>query len=100
METPAEDGARPDLSSAAEAWRSVLDNDGALEPEDKAAIEVACAHGLQCPYAIHRATARATARGLGLDALTEAVHVATAIRGGASLIHGLQMMEQARARLM
>jgi 4-carboxymuconolactone decarboxylase len=27
--------------------------------------------------------------------MTEAVHVATAIRGGASLIHGVQMLEQA-----
>jgi 4-carboxymuconolactone decarboxylase len=26
--------------------------------------------------------------------MTEAVHVATAIRGGASLIHGLQMLDQ------
>jgi 4-carboxymuconolactone decarboxylase len=26
--------------------------------------------------------------------MTEAVHVSTAIRGGASLVHGMQMLEQ------
>ena len=30
---------------------------------------------------------------VGLKEMTEAVHVACAIRGGASLVHGLQMME-------
>jgi hypothetical protein len=28
--------------------------------------------------------------------MTEAVHVATAIRGGASLVHGMQMLDQVK----
>jgi 4-carboxymuconolactone decarboxylase len=32
--------------------------------------------------------------------MTEAVHVACAIRGGSSLVHGLQMMDHAKAKLM
>jgi hypothetical protein len=28
--------------------------------------------------------------------MTEAVHVATAIRGGASLVHGIQMLEHVK----
>jgi 4-carboxymuconolactone decarboxylase len=28
--------------------------------------------------------------------MTEAVHVAAAIRGGASMVHGVQMLEHAR----
>ena len=35
-----------------------------------------------------------------LEQMTEAVHVATAIRGGASLVHGIQMMELARKKGM
>ena len=31
---------------------------------------------------------------------TEAVHVATAIRGGASLVHGLQMLEHVNRKSM
>ena len=30
-------------------------------------------------------------KGSNLDQMTEAVHVASAIRGGANLVHGLQM---------
>ena len=32
-------------------------------------------------------------QGADLEQMTEAVHVSTAIRGGASLVHGLQMLE-------
>ena len=34
-------------------------------------------------------------KGSDMDQMTEAVHVAAAIRGGASLVHGLQMKNQA-----
>jgi 4-carboxymuconolactone decarboxylase len=32
--------------------------------------------------------------------MTEAVHVATAIRGGSSLVHGIQMLEQVQHKMM
>ena len=32
--------------------------------------------------------------------MTEAVHVATAIRGGASLVHGLQMLDHVSKKAM
>jgi 4-carboxymuconolactone decarboxylase len=32
--------------------------------------------------------------------MTEAVHVAVAIRGGASLVHGVQMLEQTKRMSM
>ncbi|MEO1234720.1 MAG: hypothetical protein AAFZ18_38095, partial [Myxococcota bacterium] len=41
-------------------------------------------------------TVRAREADLDLTAITEAVHVAAAIRGGASLVHGIQMLEQVR----
>jgi 4-carboxymuconolactone decarboxylase len=32
--------------------------------------------------------------------MTEAVHVATAIRGGASLVHGIQMLDHVKKMVM
>jgi 4-carboxymuconolactone decarboxylase len=34
-------------------------------------------------------------KGSNLEQMTEAVHVATAIKGGAALVHGLQMRNAA-----
>jgi AhpD family alkylhydroperoxidase len=52
------------------------------------------AHTVQCPYCVEAYSKACLQEGSDLEQMTEAVHVATAIRGGASLIHGLQMMEQ------
>jgi alkylhydroperoxidase/carboxymuconolactone decarboxylase family protein len=67
--------------------------DGALTAREKALIALAVAHAVQCPYCIDAYSAESLKQGADLDEMTEAVHVATAIRGGASLVHGLQMME-------
>ena len=52
---------------------------------------MAVAHAIQCPYCIDAYTKGSLESGADLEQMTEAVHVATAIRGGASLVHGLQM---------
>lgn len=93
-------GPRPELTRAEAAWEEAVFAGGALDGREKHAIAVACAHAIQCPYSIDRAVQGALQHGLGLDALTESVHVACAIRGGASLIHGIQMLEQVRAASM
>jgi alkylhydroperoxidase/carboxymuconolactone decarboxylase family protein YurZ len=49
---------------------------------------------VQCPYCVEAYSKACLQEGSDLEQMTEAVHVATAIRGGASLIHGMQMMEQ------
>lgn len=49
---------------------------------------------MQCPYCIEAYSKACLQQGSDLEQMTEAVHVATAIRGGASLIHGLQMLDQ------
>jgi 4-carboxymuconolactone decarboxylase len=46
---------------------------------------------VQCPYCIDAYTNACLEKGSDLDQMTEAVHVATAIRGGSSLVHGVQM---------
>ena len=68
--------------------------DGALTVREKALIALAVAHAVQCPYCIDAYSSECVQQGADLEEMTEAVHVATAIRGGASLVHGLQMLAQ------
>jgi alkylhydroperoxidase/carboxymuconolactone decarboxylase family protein len=67
--------------------------DGALTVREKALIALAVAHAVQCPYCIDAYSSECLKQGADLEEMTEAVHVSTAIRGGASLVHGLQMLE-------
>lgn len=68
--------------------------EGALTVREKALIALAVSHAVQCPYCIDAYSTECVKQGADLEEMTEAVHVATAIRGGASLVHGLQMLEQ------
>lgn len=70
--------------------------EGALTAREKALIALAVSHTVQCPYCIDAYTSACLDSGSDLEQMTEAVHVATAIRGGASLVHGMQMLEQVR----
>jgi alkylhydroperoxidase/carboxymuconolactone decarboxylase family protein len=67
--------------------------DGALSVREKSLIALAVAHAVQCPYCIDAYSSECLKQGADLEEMTEAVHVSTAIRGGASLVHGLQMLE-------
>lgn len=66
---------------------------GALSAREKALIALAVAHAVQCPYCIDAYSQACLENGADLDQMTEAVHVSCAIRGGASLVHGVQMMD-------
>ena len=70
--------------------------DGALTAREKCLIALAVAHAVQCPYCIDSYTQDCQQKGADLEQMTEAVHVAVAIRGGSSLVHGLQMREHAQ----
>jgi alkylhydroperoxidase/carboxymuconolactone decarboxylase family protein len=70
--------------------------EGALSGREKALIALAVAHAVQCPYCIDAYSTGALQHGADLDQMTEAVHVACAIRGGASLVHGVQMLEHVK----
>ena len=65
--------------------------EGELTEREKSLIALAVAHAVQCPYCIDAYTQACLEKGSNLDEMTEAVHVANAIRGGASLVHGVQM---------
>lgn len=71
-------------------WYTASLEPGVVTKREKVLIGVAVAHAIQCPYCIDAYTKSCLEEGLSLEHITEAVHVASAIRGGASLIHTLQ----------
>ena len=81
----------PELWEKFRAWYDAVFAEGALSAREKSLIALAVAHAVQCPYCIDAYSKDALEKGSDLDQMTEAVHVAAAIRGGASLVHGVQM---------
>jgi 4-carboxymuconolactone decarboxylase len=86
----------PDLAAKFFDWYGAVFADGALSAREKSIIALAVAHAVQCPYCIDAYSRDALEKGADLDQMTEAVHVAAAIRGGASLVHGVQMRGHAQ----
>lgn len=86
---------RPELAEKFFAWYGAVFADGALSVREKSLIALAVAHAVQCPYCIDAYTQESLKSGADVDQMTEAVHVAAAIRGGASLVHGVQMRNHA-----
>lgn len=86
----------PELAEKFFAYYGAVFADGALSVREKALIALAVAHTVQCPYCIDAYSKECLQQGSDLEQMTEAVHVATAIRGGSSLIHGLQMLDHVK----
>ncbi len=80
-------------------YRAVF-SEGDLTEREKALIALAVAHAIQCPYCIDAYTQACLEKGSNLSEMTEALHVVTAIRGGASLVHGVQMRNVAKKMSM
>ena len=74
--------------------------EGELSEREKALIALAVAHAVQCPYCIDAYTSGSLEKGASEGQMMEAVHVAAAIRGGASLVHGVQMMNKTKDLIM
>ena len=70
--------------------------DSDLTAREKSLIALAVAHAVQCPYCIDAYSSDAYEKGWSEAQMMEAVHVAAAIRGGASLVHGVQMMNKVK----
>lgn len=70
--------------------------DSELTAREKSLIALAVAHAVQCPYCIDAYSSDAYEKGWSEAQMMEAVHVACAIRGGASLVHGVQMMNKVK----
>ena len=70
--------------------------EGSLSEREKSLIALAVSHTIQCPYCIDAYTGDGLQRGITKEEMIEALHVAAAIRGGASLVHGVQMMNKVK----
>ena len=81
----------PELAKKFFDYYATVFADGELTEREKALIALAVAHTVQCPYCIDAYTKACLEKGSNPGEMTEAIHVATAIRGGASLVHGVQM---------
>jgi 4-carboxymuconolactone decarboxylase len=80
----------PELFKKFMDWYNAVLEPGMLNKREKVLIGLAVAHAIQCPYCIDFYTKSSLEEGMSLEHITEAVHVASATRGGASLIHGIQ----------
>jgi 4-carboxymuconolactone decarboxylase len=85
----------PELGRKFFEWYGEVFAEGALSAREKALIALAVSHAIQCPYCIDAYSRGSLEKGADLDQMTEAVHVAAAIRAGASLVHGVQMRKRA-----
>ena len=74
-------------------YNSVFE-EGSLSAREKSLIALAVSHVVQCPYCIDAYTKDGLQRGIEKEEMMEAVHVGAAIRSGASLVHGVQMMNK------
>lgn len=90
----------PELWKTFQQWYGSVFAPGALTSREKALIALAVAHAVQCPYCIDAYTRDSLAKGADLPQMTEAVHVAAAIKGGAALVHATQMRNVADKLMM
>ena len=81
----------PDLADKFFDYYGAVFSEGELTEREKSLIALAVAHTIQCPYCIDAFTQSCLEKGSNVAEMTEAIHVVTAIRGGASLVHGIQM---------
>ena len=70
--------------------------EGALSEREKSLIALAVAHAVQCPYCIDAYTTTSLEKGADEEQMMEAVHVSAAIKGGAALVHSVQMMNKVK----
>lgn len=87
---------QPELAKKFFDYYGEVFKDGALTAREKSLIALAVSHTVQCPYCIDAYTSDSLEKGADEAMMMEAVHVAAAIRGGASLVHGVQMMNKVK----
>lgn len=81
----------PELGAKFFEYGEAVFEEAELTTREKALIGLAVAHTTQCPYCIEAMTQKCLENGSSPGEMTEAVHVACYIRGGSSLVHGMQM---------
>lgn len=74
--------------------------EGALTKREKSLIALAVAHSESCPYCMDSYTNSCLSNGADEEQMMEAVHVAAAIKSGATLVNSVMMMNQVKEKLM
>lgn len=86
----------PKLAEKFFDWYGEVFKEGELSQKEKSLIALAVAHAVKCPYCIDAYTEDSLQKGATEKMMMEAVHVAGAITGGVTLVHGVQMMNKAK----
>ncbi len=81
-------------------WYGTVFEEGALSKREKSLIALAVAHAISCPYCIDAYSSTCLSVGADEEQMMEAVHVAAAIKGGATLVNSVQMMNHVKKKLM
>ena len=68
--------------------------EGALTTREKSLIALAVSHVVKCPYCIDAYTKDGLQKGITKEEMMEAVHVGAAIESGATLVHGVKLMNK------
>lgn len=86
----------PELAKKFFDYYGAVFAEGALTEREKSLIALAVSHAVQCPYCIDAYSHDALEKGCNEKQMMEAIHVAAAIKGGAVLVHGVQMMNHVK----
>jgi len=81
----------PELGEKFFDWYGSVFKEGALSAREKSIIALSVSITLQCPYCIEAYTKDCIKRGVTEEQMTEAMHVASTMRAGVSMVHGVQM---------
>ncbi|MFK7901006.1 MAG: arsenosugar biosynthesis-associated peroxidase-like protein [Cyclobacteriaceae bacterium] len=87
---------QPELGEKFFDYYGSVFKEGALSEREKSLIALAVSHAVQCPYCIDAYSVDALKKGADEEQMMEAIHVAAAIKGGAALVHGVQMMNKVK----
>jgi len=86
----------PDLAKKFFEYYGEVFKEGALTEREKSLIALAVAHTVQCPYCIDAYAVDCLQKGADEDMMSEAVHVAAAIKSGATLVNSVMMINKAQ----
>ncbi len=84
----------PELGEKFFDYYNSVFKEGALSAREKSLIALAVAHVVKCPYCIDAYTKDGLQKGITKEEMMEAVHAGAAIESGATLVHGVQMMNK------
>lgn len=90
----------PELGGKFFDWYGSVFEDGTLSKKEKSIMALAVSFALQCPYCVDAYTNECIKLGFTKEQLSEANHVAAAMRGGSSLVQGVGMKNIADKKMM